>query len=1095
MTMTGGRIDDLHPVGLVRLLQMLRSERDLRGTMLGIHRDLALVTADPRLALERDGVRLQTPLGVAAGPHTQLSQNLVASWLCGARWLELKTVQVLDELDIARPCIDMTDAGFNCEWSQELKLDQSWGEYADGWAAIRILQHEAGVYDPAAPGFAFDLSVGYDLAGIRSGAMQRFLDRAADCRADLQARLAAAAAVYPGALEIEAPDSLAASVTLSTMHGCPPEEIERIALFLLEERGLNTSVKLNPTMIGPEALRELLNGRLGWDLEVGDSAFTRDPDFATVVDIVLSLQTAADKAGRRFGVKLTNTLPVNNPGHVLPAAEASRYLSGRALHPLAVAAAARLQEACGGGLDVSFAGGADAVNVPELLHCGLRPVTLCSDLLRPGGYLRLRTCVENLVDTMDQAGAADLDAFAGGAAERLASLRGYADATARDPRYRQDHYHERSIRSGRRLGAFDCIAAPCVAACPTVQDIPGYMHHAARGDFAAGLAAVRADNPLPVTAGMVCDHPCQHKCTRQNTDESLRIRDIKRFLTFHGGEGAAAAAPAAGSRRVAVIGAGPAGLGCARVLALAGVQAEIFEARGRAGGMVTDVIPRFRLADEHFDDDLARIEALGVQVHYGRPIDQAAFARLRREFDAVFVAVGAQADRPLGVPGEDLDGVEPALSFLARARSAPADDLPGVTVVIGGGNSAMDAARTALRLTGDGSRVHIVYRRTEGQMPAEPEEIRAVRAEGVTIHELRAPIAVEQRSGRLALVCDEMTLGEPDASGRARPVPIAGRQETFLADRIIPAVGQRIVCDFVDDELAAAARDDAARGLGGVWLGGDLRTGPANLVEAMGDGRRAAEAILASFDLPSPLAPAPRAPMDEAHRQALSARWLPARHPDERLPRGRGDFDLVIADLDPADAQAEAARCLECDLVCDVCVAVCPNRANISWEAPPRRLPLVTVVPEGGGFRTVPDGEFVVAQERQTAHVADFCNHCGNCTTFCPTSGQPFLDKPRFALANESWERENDIHRLERTDGGLRLVRRSGGREQSLLKADGAYTWTADGAVITLDAVTFAVKEADLPGGAASVSLREAAEMAVLLDGVAGEGGLPWLVS
>ncbi|HPF71219.1 MAG TPA: FAD-dependent oxidoreductase [Candidatus Krumholzibacteria bacterium] len=1095
MTRPTGRTDDLHPLGLVRLLSLLRDERAHRATLLGLHQDLCLFALDGRLALERDGTVLASPVGVAAGPHTQLSQNLVASWLSGARWLELKTVQVLDELDVPRPCIDMTDAGFNCEWSQELKLDQSYAEYADAWAAIRILQHEAGVYDPADPGFAFDLSVGYDLAGIRGPAMQRFLDRAADARRDVEQRLAAAAAAYPGARDIEAPASLAASVTLSTMHGCPPAEIESIARFLLEERGLHTSVKLNPTLVGPEALRGLLNGRLGWDLEVGDEAFTRDPDFATVVDIIRSLQATAARVGRRFGVKLTNTLPVRNPGGVLPAQEASRYLSGRALHPIAAAAAARLQEVFGGALDISFAGGADAVNTPDLVRCGLKPVTVCSDLLRPGGYLRLRPYLEAIGEAMQAAGAADLDAFAGDAAARTAALTAYAARAADDPRYRQDHYHDRSIRTARPLGAFDCIAAPCVGACPTEQDIPGYLHHAARGDFAAGLAVVQADNPLPVTAGMVCDHPCQHKCTRQNGDEGLRIRDLKRFLVEHGGTGERPAQAAAAGRRVAVVGAGPAGLGCARVLAMAGVAVTVYEAAERAGGMVTGVIPRFRLAPGHFDDDLARLEALGVDVRCGERIDAARFAALRGSHDAVFVAVGAQADRPLDVPGEDLPGVEPALAFLAAARTQPDRDLPGVTVVIGGGNSAMDAARTALRMTGDGRRVHIVYRRTKGQMPAEPEEIRAVGAEGVTIHELRAPAAITVEDGRLVLTCDVMALGAPDASGRARPVPVPGRQETFACERIIPAVGQRIVCDFVDDALAKAARSDAAHGLDGVWLGGDLRTGPANLVEAMGDGRRAAEAILASFSLPSPLVHAERAPMPEARRQDLAARVLPARHPVERLPDGAGDFGLVIATLSPDDAEAEAARCLECDLVCDVCVAVCPNRANIAWETAPRRLPLVRVVADGRRWRTEPDGELAIAQQRQTAHVADFCNHCGNCTTFCPTSGRPFLDKPRFALADLSWRLEDDIHRLEQIGGSLRIRRKRGGREQVLTRSGDTLTWEADDAVVTLDAETFAVRQAVLPAGTAALSLREAAELAVLMDGLSGEGGMPWLVS
>ncbi len=509
--------DDLRPLSFPRLIDWIRRERDGQGTLFGLHRDLCLWSlAGKPYATRRHGRLLEAPLGVAAGPHTQLSQNIVAAWACGARVFELKTVQIRDDLAIPRPCIDMTDEGYNCEWSQELPIDASFAQYADAWVAIRLLQREMGVYDPAEPGFLFDASVGYNLAGIRGAKVQRYLDRLANPGPEIAARLAAIGSRD----DIAIPAQLAPSVTLSTMHGCPPAEIERIGRHLIADRGLHTAIKLNPTLLGAREVRELIGETLGYRVEIPDDVFAHDLAFADAVDILHALRDEAQRAGVGFGVKLTNTLACRNLRGVLPAGEPVVYLSGRALHPLAVRTALRLQEAFAGSLEVSFAGGVDAGNVARVLACGLSPVTVCSDLLRPGGYLRLRQCLEGI--------EASGPAPAGAAA--LANLRSYAQDAAMDPAYHRATYPDRSIRTGRALGAFDCIAAPCVWTCPTGQDVPEYLHHAARGDHRAALAVILRDNPFPTVTGMACDHPCEQKCTRVNLDAVVGIRDVKRYL-------------------------------------------------------------------------------------------------------------------------------------------------------------------------------------------------------------------------------------------------------------------------------------------------------------------------------------------------------------------------------------------------------------------------------------------------------------------------------------------------------------------------------------------------------------------------------------
>ena len=737
------------PLSLDRLLDWIRRERAVRGTIFGLHEDLFRDDLAGRpFAMQRRGHLLDAPLGVAAGPHTQLAQNLVAAWLCGARHLELKTVQILDDLVIPRPCIDMADEGYNCEWSQELPIDVSADQYLDAWTAIRILQQEAGVLDPDEPGFVMDLSVGYDLAGIRSAKVQRFFDRMADSRVELEGRLAAAATIFPHAAAIPAVERLADSVTLSTMHGCPPDEIERIGRFLIEERGLHTTVKLNPTLLGAAEVRGLLNDTLGYDTEVPDDAFAHDIAWDAALDLIRALRDSAARTGVTFGVKLTNTLACRNTGTVFPADEASRYMSGRALHPISVRTAARLQQACGGDLDISFAGGADAHNLAHVTACGLGPVTVCSDLLRPGGYQRLHQYLDELAAAMNAVGAADLDAFVRATAgmpsapvaeAALANLEAYAAEVAEDPAYHNDTHPDRCIKTDRALEPYDCIAAPCTQTCPASQDVPEYMWHTARGEMSEALAVVLRDNPFPTVTGMVCDHPCVERCTRVNYEAAVRIRDIKRTLAHTADEPPAPTAAAPTGHRVAIVGAGPAGLSCAWSLALAGVETTVFEAKDFTGGMITDAIPAFRLTEADYRRDLRRIEAAGVEIRTGEAIDRARLGALRNEYDRVFVGIGAQADRPLGVPGEELPGVWPALRLLSAARRGQAPDMGDCVAVIGGGNTAMDAARTATRLARTGGRVHLVYRRTLKEMPAAREELAAVRDEGVEIHELLAP--------------------------------------------------------------------------------------------------------------------------------------------------------------------------------------------------------------------------------------------------------------------------------------------------------------------------------------------------------------------
>jgi len=244
-------------------------EEEKQGQIFGIHQSLFFIPqpSDP-FRMHRYGQLLETPLGVAAGPHTQLSQNLICAWLTGARYLELKTVQVLDELTVTKPCIDMTDEGYNCEWSHELKLDQSFNEYLNAWILLHILKDRFGWGTPQQRGFICNMSVGYNLEGIQSTGVQRFLSRMADCSEEKAEKIERLAHFYPRVKDLHIPDTISDNITISTMHGCPPDEVEKIGRYFVEERRLHTTIKLNPTLLGPERVRQILNNKLVFETQV-----------------------------------------------------------------------------------------------------------------------------------------------------------------------------------------------------------------------------------------------------------------------------------------------------------------------------------------------------------------------------------------------------------------------------------------------------------------------------------------------------------------------------------------------------------------------------------------------------------------------------------------------------------------------------------------------------------------------------------------------------------------------------------------------------------------------------------------------------------
>lgn len=970
--------DIMTPIPFDRLMNRILVEHQ-QGAIFGMQKCYQAKNLQPNTLFGR---KLEGQIGPAAGPNTQLAQNIVASYYGGARFFELKTVQKMDGRElaacVAKPCITAEDECYNCEWSTELEVPQAFAEYVKGWFACKVMAKEYDLGDPDA--FQFNISVGYDLEGIKLPKVDHFINEMKDakdteifkeCKAWLLANLDRFQKVTKE--DVEAIQSeIINSVTVSTLHGCPPSEIEAIASYLIQEKHLHTFVKCNPTLLGYETARAILD-EMGYDyIAFTDFHFKDDLQYSDAVPMLKRLQELAKSLNLAFGVKITNTFPVDVKNNELPSQE--MYMSGKSLFALSMSVAKMLTRDFNGSLRISFSGGADYFNIERIVEAGIWPVTMATTLLKTGGYLRFIQMAELLEKNL----AKPWEKVELSLVEKM-----IADAKS-DKHLVKPVKPLPNRKSDKKVPLVDCYTMPCRDRCPIHQDITSYGRLVNEGKFQEALEVILDKNPLPFMTGNICTHTCQSACTRNHYETDVQIRTNKLIAARGAYDQVLPSLKQEGTvqKKVGVIGAGPAGISAAFFLARAGVEVHVYDKDAVAGGVVANVIPGFRIPAEEIQKDVNLAKQYGAQFHLGQEVNDIDAFRKENNFDAVVVAIGAHKEAPLVLEkGEAYN----ALHFLADFKAQDGKlNLGKNVVVVGAGNTAMDVARAAKRNAGV-ENVYLVYRRTKRYMPADQEELEEAIEEGVNFQELLAPFTHE--NGKL--LCHRMVLSEVDASGR-RSVKESDEVVEIPCDTVIASIGEKVDGAFyekngiavTDKGLPVLKKESNETSVAGVYAAGDGAFGASVIVKAIADAKLACEAIL----------------------NKTIGTDRPSLTTDEKIYAKKGNL------VEPEKGLNPDKRCLSCDHICENCCDVCPNRANFAIKVPGVEM-------------------------HQIIHVDYMCNECGNCETFCPYDSAPYKEKfTLFHRAEEMEDSTNDGFAFVDNDGNA--IVRVGGEKMNYKVGD-----------------------------------------------------------
>ena len=947
--------DIMRPIPFAQLIKWVQGEYKNHGSVFGIKKENFFYPSSHNV--EVFGKKTSVPIGPASGPHTQLAQNILASFLAGGRFMELKTVQALDGEELRkallRPSINAAREGYNIEWSTELTVREALEEYIKAWFLCHIFSVEFNICEKA--DVVFTMNAGYSLDGIQSEKIDFFIEGMKNtqnteiwqrCYVQIEACLSSFANFTKESLA-SMPSEISDRIIISTFNNCPADETEKIALYFINDKKLHTYVKCNPTLIGFETAREILDNSGYGHISFNEQCFKDDIQFNDALKMLRRLKTAAAKAHTGFGVKLTNTLPVEIKQNELPGKV--MYLSGRALFPLSICTAEKISEAFHGEMPVSYSGGADFFNLKDILETGICPVTMVTNSLKPGGIARFNQLARLCEEIAPNTGSVNVKA-----------LNALCEKAANWKHYRGD-YRRGPLKMPGPPPLFNCTKAPCADSCPLDMKIPQIAAAVSAKDYNEAIKTIALDNSAPSITGILCDQPCQEKCARLYYDDPLRIKQAhmtaakiaQEYYNF-----STTASRIKTDESAAIIGAGPAGIAAAVFLRRNGVAVTVYEKRQHPYGAVQYLLPSFIISDDDIFRDYELAVKTGVEFVFNAPEIPIVELKKKHRFVVIATGVWKETDTAIKMRRDVIPG---AIGFLEDIKiSNYCLNLGKKVAVLGGGNAAIYCARAAIRNRGVES-VTIIYSGTADTMPVIPQEKEIALAENIVICELLNGVSWEDG----ILICEQTTPDDGDSSGTGVST---GKKQELHFDTVISAVGvkteteQFAACNILLDGDFPVTNDELESSLSDVYLAGSCRTGILKTVNSVADGKKAAAGILKKLGITPDFSTMSSFAIDEEEEKSAY------------LKKG------LICEYKNDDT--DAGRCLSCNVLCEVCADVCPNRANIP-----------VLVHLAGK-----------AQNRKILHIDSMCNECGNCAVFCPYDGNPHKDKPTLFINEEDFE-------------------------------------------------------------------------------------------